>query len=73
MNSIIAKKNFWKDNSKVKKTVKEKKHFETVLELFDNSLNELQNLKDIYNLAKEESDKETIIDCSEKISEIEKK
>ena len=41
--------------------------------MFDNSLNELQNLKDIYNLAKEESDKETIIDCSEKISEIEKK
>ena len=33
----------------------------------------MQNLKDIYNLAREESDEEIISDCLEKIKEIEKK
>ncbi|MDC6481982.1 peptide chain release factor 2 [Pelagibacteraceae bacterium] len=73
LNTIIAKKDFWKDNNKVKKIVKEKKHFENIFKLFNNSKEELQNLKDIYDLAKEESNKEIISDCSDKIQEIENK
>ena len=41
--------------------------------MFDSSNEDLQDLKDIYNLAKEESDEETISDCADKINEIEKK
>ena len=62
-----------KDNNKVKKTVKEKKYFEKIIDLYNDSKEELQNLKDIYNLAREESDEEIISDCLEKIKEIEKK
>ena len=40
--------------------------------MFNNSKQELQNLKDIYNLAREELDEETISDCSDKIKEIDK-
>ena len=66
-------KDFWKNNIKAKKIVKEKKHFETLFELFNTSKEDLQNLKDIYNLAKEESDEEIIQDCLNKIKDIEKK
>ncbi len=41
--------------------------------MFNDSKLELQNLKDIYNLAKEESDEEIISDCADKVEEIEKK
>ena len=41
--------------------------------MFNDSEQELQNLKDIYNLAKEESDEEIISDCADKVEEIEKK
>ena len=41
--------------------------------MFNNSKKDLQNLRDIYNLAKEESDEATISDCLNKIKEIEKK
>ena len=44
-----------------------------LLEMFDASLKDLSNLKDIYNLALEESDKEIISDCLVKIEEINKK
>ncbi len=41
--------------------------------MFNNSKKDLQNLRDIYNLAKEESNEATISDCLNKIKEIEKK
>ena len=73
LNSLIAEPNFWKDNNKVKKTVKEKKHLETVIELFYTLEKELENLKDIYNLAKEELEEEIISECLDKIKDIGKK
>jgi len=44
-----------------------------VVELFASTQNELENLKDIYNLAAEESNEEIILDCIEKIKEINNK
>ncbi len=41
-----------------------------MVELFASTQNELENLKDIYNLATEESNEEIILDCVEKIKEI---
>ena len=69
----MAAEDFWKDNNKVKKVVKKKKNYETIIELFYNSKKELENLKDIYKLAKEESDEEIISDCLDGIKEIDKK
>ena len=70
---MIASENFWKDQNKVKKIVKEKKHFDTVVEMFNSSVKELGNLKDIYNLAIEESNEEINLECILKIEEINKK
>ncbi len=53
--------------------LKEKKHYDSLLELFKESNNELGNLKDIYQLAKEETDNEMLIDCNDKINSILKK
>ncbi|MBL6857228.1 MAG: peptide chain release factor 2 [Pelagibacteraceae bacterium] len=71
LNTIIAEKDFWKNNNRVKKILKEKKHFEKIFELFNELKQELNNLKDIYNLAKLESNEEIILDCQQKIEEIE--
>ena len=38
-----------------------------MIELFNSSKQDLQNLKDIYTLAKEEFNEEIIYDCSNKI------
>ena len=44
-----------------------------MLETFNGTSEDLENLKDIYNLAKEESNEEVILDCLLKIEEINKK
>ena len=64
------KDNFWKDRNLVKKTVKQKKIFEDILNSFNVSSKELANLKDLYSLASKEKDDETIKDCFNKIRQI---
>ena len=59
--------NFWKDKNLVKKTVKQKKIFEDILNSYKKSLRDLNNLKDLHLLASEEKDDETILDCKKKI------
>jgi peptide chain release factor 2 len=72
LNSIIASEDFWKDKNKVKNIIKEKKHFDSVFEMFNKLKKEIENLKDIYALAVEESDSEIIKDCLSKIRETNK-
>ena len=50
--------------------MKEKKHLDSVFDMFYASQKELENLKDIYDLAKEESNDEIMSDCVDKIEEI---
>ena len=52
--------------------MKEKKHLDSVFDMFYASQKELENLKDIYDLAKEESNDEIMSDCVDKIEEINK-
>ena len=59
----ITEENFWKDKSKVKKTVKEKKIYEDILNSFKSSTNEIKNLRDLYNLALDENNDEILKDC----------
>ena len=63
-------KDFWKDNQKAKKIIKEKKSLENIKNSFTYSLNEISNLEELYTLAQKENDEEIIKDCELKISTI---
>ncbi len=67
MEQTSLKKNFWKDKSLVKNTLKQKKIFEDILNSYKKSSKDLSNLKDLYLLASQEKDEDTIQDCNEKI------
>ena len=69
----LLSENFWKDKTKVKKTVKEKKIYENILDSYKDSVKEIANLKDLYNLALEEKNEETLLDCDIKIKQLLKK
>jgi len=66
----LLNQNFWKDKSKVKKTVKEKKIYEDILNSYQSSFKEINNLKDLYNLASEEKNDEILQDCDIKINQL---
>ena len=70
LEKTLLSENFWKDKSKVKKTVKEKKIFEDILNSFKSSTNEIKNLRDLYNLALDEKNDEILKDCDEKIEQL---
>ena len=63
LNAISHQENFWKDKDLVKKTVKQKKIFEDILNSYTKSLKDFNNLKDLYALASQEKDEDTIQDC----------
>ena len=67
---ILQKENFWKDKDLVKKTLKQKKIFEGILSSYKESLKEIHNLKDLFNLASQESDEEIIEDCILKVEKV---
>ena len=64
------KENFWKDKQLVKKTVKQKKIYEEMLNSYKKSLNEIKNVKELFALASEEKDEEIIQECNLKIKQI---
>ena len=72
LEEITLQENFWKNKELVKKTVKQKKIFEDILNSYKKSLSEINNLKDLYNLAAQEKDDEMIQDCNIKIDQIHK-
>ncbi len=70
LNEEILKKDFWKDSNKSKKVTKEKNFLENILNFYSTSIQDLNNLKDLNNLALEEKDSATLNDCSKKILNI---
>jgi len=66
----LLNQNFWKDKVKVKKTVKEKKTYEDILNSYQSFFHEINNLKDLYNLALEEKNDEILQDCDVKINQL---
>ena len=70
LEEISQKENFWKDKELVKKILKQKKILEEILTSYQFSIKDLNNLKDLYNLASQEKDEETIQDCNLKIKQI---
>ena len=49
--------NFWKNQNKAQKFLKEKKFYENLVESFKNSISESKELKEFYKLASEENNK----------------
>ena len=66
----ILEKNFWKNGKNSKKVTKEKNFLENIVSFYNNSKNEIANLKDLNKLALEENDVAILNDCKKKILEI---
>ncbi|OUV61286.1 MAG: peptide chain release factor 2 [Candidatus Pelagibacter sp. TMED128] len=67
MEKTLLNESFWKDQNKVKKTVKEKKIYENILKSYKETSEDIKNLKDLHNLAIEENNEEILEECEEKI------
>ena len=63
----IAEENFWKDKLSAQKILKEKKFFADILEDFNFTVNELENLEQLSEIALRENEIEVIKDCEKKI------
>ena len=62
----ITKDNFWKNKLSAQKIVKEKKFLENIISSFDYSVNELENLEQLLDLALKENDNLVLKDCEKK-------
>ena len=62
----ITKENFWKNKLLAQKIVKEKNFLENILTKFNYTLNELENLEQLLELAFKENNIEVTKDCEKK-------
>ena len=73
LEKTLLKENFWKDKELVKKTVKQKKIFEEIIVSYEDSISEIKNLKELFDLATHEKNDEIIDECNSKIDQINQK
>ena len=64
----IAEENFWKDKLSAQKILKEKKFLENIFDDFNFTVNELENLEQLLEIASDENDTVVIKDCEKKIN-----
>ena len=64
----ISQENFWKDKLTAQKILKEKKFFGNILENYNFTINELENLEQLLELATYENNSVVIKDCEKKIN-----
>ena len=64
----ITQTDFWKNKLNAQNILKEKKFFENILENFNSTVSELENLEQLLELASNENNIEVIKDCEKKIS-----
>ena len=67
-NKKIVQENFWKEKLSAQKILKEKKFLENIFDDFNFSINELENLEQLLELATKENDLAVIKDCEKKIN-----
>ena len=67
-NKKVAQENFWKDKLSAQKILKEKKFFEKIFEDFNYTVNELENLEQLLEIASNENDTAVLKDCEKKIN-----
>ena len=66
----IANNNFWKDKIVAQKIHKEKKFFDNIINNFHFTMNELENMEQLIELASKENDVVVIKDCEKKITQL---
>ena len=66
----IVNEDFWKDKIVAQKILKEKKFLENILNNFNSTVNELENLEELLKLASKENDVIVIKDCEKKIIQL---
>ena len=64
----IAGSDFWKDKLTAQKILKEKKFFDVILSDFKSTVNELENLEQLLEIASRENEISVIKDCEKKAS-----
>ena len=68
LEEINQKENFWKDKQLVKKTIKQKKRFQDILQGYKDALKDFHDVKDLFSLASQEKNQEIIDECILKIN-----
>ena len=66
----IANQDFWKDKRTAQKILKEKNFFDNIISNFNSTINELENLEQLIELATKENNIEVIKDCEKKITSL---
>ena len=64
----ITQENFWKDKLTAQKILKEKNFFDNIVNNFNFTINELEDLEQLVELATKENDAVVIKDCEKKIN-----
>ena len=64
----IVQENFWKEKLSAQKILKEKKFLEKIFDSFNSTVNEIENLEQLLELATKENDLVVIKDCEKKIN-----
>ena len=67
-NKKIVQENFWKEKLSAQKILKEKKFLETILDEYNFTVNELDNLEQLLELATKENNIAVTKDCEKKIN-----
>ena len=70
LEKTLLLENFWKDKELAKKTIKQKKKLENISNSYKSNLSEIINIKDLFKLASQENDEDTIKDCISKVDQI---
>ena len=65
-NKKIVQENFWKDKLSAQKILKEKKFLENIFDEFNFTVNELEKLEQLLELAAKENDIVVTKDCEKK-------
>ncbi len=66
----MLRANFWQDKANSNKVIKEKKFYEELTNSFENSIKSLDDLNDLYKLAKEENNQNILSEVLENIKEL---
>ena len=70
MTTKITQADFWKNKLNAQNILKEKKFFENIIENFNSTVNELENLEQLLELALNENNIAVIKDCEKKINSL---
>ena len=62
--------NFWQDKSSAQKVIKEKKLYENLINSYENSIKKLDELSDLYQLAKDENNKSIINETLQNLKDL---